>query len=127
MYSQQLHQLLKEKATRLRIHSLRSTAEAGSGHPTSCLSAADITATLFFHVMHYDQLQPRISATQVSARWGPCSIRRAVGNTSPEGSSHDQELGRGRPTGSVSSSCLGAIADYVFPEDYGGSACDLPF
>jgi len=58
MDRQQLHQLLKEKATRLRIHSLRSTAEAGSGHPTSCLSAADITATLFFHVMHYDSQNP---------------------------------------------------------------------
>jgi len=46
--------LLADKATRLRIHSINSTAEAGSGHPTSCMSAADIVAALFFHVMRYD-------------------------------------------------------------------------
>jgi len=46
--------LLADKATRLRIHSINSTAEAGSGHPTSCMSAADLVATLFFHVMRYD-------------------------------------------------------------------------
>src|SRR5262245_17676233 len=46
--------LLADKATRLRIHSINSTAEAGSGHPTSCMSAADVVATLFFHVMRYD-------------------------------------------------------------------------
>ena len=50
--------LLEEKARQIRIHSLRSTAEAGSGHPTSCLSAADIVAALFFHVMRYDPQGP---------------------------------------------------------------------
>ena len=50
---------LKDKATRLRIHSLRSTAEAGSGHPTSCMSAADIVSALFFYVMRYDPKNPR--------------------------------------------------------------------
>jgi transketolase len=42
--------LLLDKATRLRIHSIRATTEAGSGHPTSCASAADIVATLFFAI-----------------------------------------------------------------------------
>jgi transketolase len=51
--------LLQDKATRLRIHSIRSTTEAGSGHPTSCMSAADIVATLFFAVMRYDPQNPR--------------------------------------------------------------------
>ena len=46
--------LLADKATRLRIHSINSTSEAGSGHPTSCMSAADVVAALFFHVMRYD-------------------------------------------------------------------------
>ena len=32
---------LQTLARKLRIHSLRATAEAGSGHPTSCLSAAE--------------------------------------------------------------------------------------
>ena len=33
---------LKNMATELRIDSIKSTSEAGSGHPTSCMSAADI-------------------------------------------------------------------------------------
>ena len=45
---------LQTLARKLRIHSLRSTAEAGSGHPTSCLSAADVVAALFFHAMRFD-------------------------------------------------------------------------
>lgn len=53
-----IESLLKEKARRLRIDSLISTTEAGSGHPTSCLSAADLVAALFFHVMRYDPHDP---------------------------------------------------------------------
>lgn len=45
---------LQTLARKLRIHSLRSTAEAGSGHPTSCLSAADVVSALFFHAMRFD-------------------------------------------------------------------------
>jgi transketolase len=45
---------LKEKARRLRIHSLKATTEAGSGHPSSCLSAADLMAVVFFHEMQFD-------------------------------------------------------------------------
>lgn len=50
---------LQNKATQLRIDSVRATTEAGSGHPTSCCSAADIVATLFFSVMRYDPKNPR--------------------------------------------------------------------
>lgn len=46
--------ILQDKATRLRIDSVRSTTEAGSGHPTSCASAAEIMAVLFYSVMRYD-------------------------------------------------------------------------
>ncbi len=49
-----LKNLLKQKATNLRIHSIVSTSEAGSGHPTTCLSAADLVSALFFHAMRYD-------------------------------------------------------------------------
>jgi transketolase len=42
---------LQHKAYLLRYWSLRATTAARSGHPTSCLSAADIVATLFFYVM----------------------------------------------------------------------------
>lgn len=51
--------LLENKATNLRIESVRATTEAGSGHPSSCCSAADIVATLFFSVMRYDPKEPR--------------------------------------------------------------------
>lgn len=50
---------LQNKATRLRIESVRSTSEAGSGHPSSCLSAADIVTVLFFSVMRYDPKNPQ--------------------------------------------------------------------
>jgi transketolase len=49
---------LQAAAQRLRLHSLRSTAEAGSGHPTSCLSAADLMAAIFFHAMRFDPANP---------------------------------------------------------------------
>jgi transketolase len=45
-------------ATRLRIDSIRATSEAGSGHPTTCCSAAEIVATLFFGEMRYDPRSP---------------------------------------------------------------------
>ena len=41
-------------ATRLRIDSVRATTEAGSGHPSTCCSAAEIVAALFFAEMRYD-------------------------------------------------------------------------
>ena len=50
---------LENLAAQLRIDSIRSTSEAGSGHPTSCLSAAEIVATLFFGEMHFDPRDPR--------------------------------------------------------------------
>src|SRR4030088_3432487 len=49
---------LKNVATRLRIDSIMSTSEAGSGHPTSCCSAADIIAALFFAEMRFDPKDP---------------------------------------------------------------------
>src|SRR6266478_1219736 len=50
---------LKNIATRLRIDSARATSEAGSGHPTSCFSMADIMAALFFAEMRYDPKDPK--------------------------------------------------------------------
>jgi len=45
-------------ANQLRIHSIAATTAAGSGHPTSCCSAADLVAALFFGHMHYDPKNP---------------------------------------------------------------------
>jgi len=50
---------LKNIATRLRIDSIRSTTEAGSGHPTTCCSAAELVAALFFAEMRYDPKDPQ--------------------------------------------------------------------
>jgi transketolase len=50
---------LRNAATHLRMESVRSTSVAGSGHPSSCCSAADIVAALFFSVMRYDPKNPK--------------------------------------------------------------------
>src|SRR6186713_622711 len=52
-------ELLKGIANQLRIHSIAATTAAGSGHPTSCCSAADVVAALFFGHMRYDTKNPR--------------------------------------------------------------------
>ena len=49
---------LQDRATRLRIHSIRATTAAGSGHPTSSTSAAEVMAALFFDVMRFRPEQP---------------------------------------------------------------------
>ncbi len=49
---------LKGIANQLRIHSIQATTAAGSGHPTSCCSAADLVAALFFGHMRYDPKNP---------------------------------------------------------------------
>jgi transketolase len=50
---------LKNVATRLRIDSVRATSESGTGHPTSCMSMADIMAALFFAEMRFDPKDPK--------------------------------------------------------------------
>ena len=49
---------LQEIGRRLRIHSITATTEAGSGHPTSCMSAADIVSVMFFREMQFDPTDP---------------------------------------------------------------------
>ena len=49
-----LKKFLEHKAYKMRVESLQMTTEAGSGHPTSALSAADIVAALFFYAMRFD-------------------------------------------------------------------------
>ena len=51
--------VLHNIATRLRIDSVRATTQAGSGHPSSCCSAAEIVAALFFAQMRFDPTQPQ--------------------------------------------------------------------
>src|SRR5215472_994038 len=45
---------IKQKARLLSIYSMMSTTAAGSGHPTSCMSAAELMAGIFFYAMKFD-------------------------------------------------------------------------
>jgi len=49
---------LHNLATQLRIDSIEATTAAGSGHPTSSMSAAELMAVLFFEVMRLDPAAP---------------------------------------------------------------------
>ncbi|XP_003462193.1 transketolase-like protein 1 [Cavia porcellus] len=74
-------QVLRDIANRLRIHSIRTTCTASSGHPTSCSSAAEIMSVLFFYTMRYKQsdlenpdndrfiLSKRLSFVDVATGW----------------------------------------------------------
>src|ERR1051326_4102930 len=46
-------------AQQLRVDSIRSTTAAGSGHPTSSMSAADLMAVLEISYLHYDFDDPK--------------------------------------------------------------------
>ena len=62
-------------ATRLRIHSLKMTTQAGSGHPTTCLSMAEIASCLFFSEMRYDPADPE--------NWGNDEFVLSKGHAAP--------------------------------------------
>ncbi len=49
---------ISEKARRLGILAMMSTTAAGSGHPTSCLSATELVAGVFFYAMKLDPKNP---------------------------------------------------------------------
>ncbi len=49
---------LRELAAQLRVDSIRSSTAAGSGHPTSSLSAADLLAVLIARHLRYDWSTP---------------------------------------------------------------------
>src|SRR5262249_31708051 len=52
-------QTWKELAAQLRVDSIRCTTAAGSGHPTSSMSAADLMAVLLGKYLRYDWSQPK--------------------------------------------------------------------
>jgi transketolase len=56
--SEQLHEL----AQQLRVDSVRASDAAGSGHPTSAMSAADLMAVLFSTQLRYDFSAPENAA-----------------------------------------------------------------
>jgi transketolase len=52
--------VIRALAAQLRVDSIRCSTEAGSGHPTSSLSAADLMAVLLERHLHYDWDHPRL-------------------------------------------------------------------
>lgn len=57
--NRELIESLEMMGNQLRIHSIVATSEAGSGHPTSCMSAADVMAAIFFYSMRYEVQNPK--------------------------------------------------------------------
>src|SRR5262245_48031909 len=53
---------MQELAQQLRVDAVRSSAAAGSGHPTSSMSAADLMAVLFSRYLRYDFAAPENAA-----------------------------------------------------------------
>jgi transketolase len=53
---------LRELGQQLRVDSIRSSTSAGSGHPTSSMSAADLLAVLIGRHLRYDWDRPEESA-----------------------------------------------------------------
>lgn len=51
----------RELAQQLRVDSIRATTAAGSGHPTSSMSAADLMAVLLARHLRYDFNRPDLS------------------------------------------------------------------
>ena len=49
---------LAKMAQKLRKWSIMMTTEAGSGHPTTCMSMAEIMSVLFFNEMRFDPTTP---------------------------------------------------------------------
>ena len=57
--NQELIQAIEAMGNKLRIDSIVATAEAGSGHPSTCMSAADLVAAIFFYAMRYEVENPK--------------------------------------------------------------------
>src|SRR5213080_1947410 len=53
------HDQWRELGQQLRVDSIRSSSAAGSGHPTSSMSGADLMAVLISKYLHYDFDDPR--------------------------------------------------------------------
>ena len=53
------HELWRELGQQLRVDAVRASAKAGSGHPTSSMSAADLAAVLLASHLRYDAEHPK--------------------------------------------------------------------
>ncbi len=52
-------EFVRQLGQQLRVDSIRSSTAAGSGHPTSSMSAADLIAVLIARYLQYDWARPR--------------------------------------------------------------------
>jgi len=59
MTATEISSQVRNLAQQLRVDSIRSTTAAGSGHPTSSMSAADLMAMLMLSHLHYDFDNPQ--------------------------------------------------------------------
>jgi transketolase len=66
---------LNRIAKRLRAHSMKMTTASASGHPTTCLSMAEITAALFFGEMRFNPADPN--------DWGNDELVLSKGHAAP--------------------------------------------
>jgi len=62
-------------AKRLRAQSMRMTTASASGHPTTCLSAAEIITALFFGGMRFNPADPN--------DWGNDELVLSKGHAAP--------------------------------------------
>jgi len=75
-----LQQFIEHTAYNMRRSILSMTTKAGSGHPTSALSAADSVATLFFYAMQFDPNNPDNPNNDrfISSKGHACPVLYAV-------------------------------------------------
>ena len=52
---------LQKKAKEIRIEIIKEITKANSGHPGGSLSITDLLTLLFFHEMHIDSKNPKMS------------------------------------------------------------------
>ena len=52
-------EVARQLGQQLRVDSIRSSTAAGSGHPTSSMSAADLIAVLIARYLQYDWSRPK--------------------------------------------------------------------
>src|SRR5436190_12908189 len=82
----------KELAQQLRIDSIRCTTAAGSGHPTSGMSAADLMAVLLSRYLRFDWSNPRLISNDrlIFSKGHACPVLYAMYKAA--GVISDQEL-----------------------------------
>jgi transketolase len=87
----QMHEW-KELATQLRVDCIRCTTAAGSGHPTSGMSAADLMAVLLSKYLRYDWNRPHYANNDrlIFSKGHACPLLYAMYKAA--GAITDQEL-----------------------------------